>query len=124
MSAVASGTFAVTFRPPGDLPAVVPGIQELAFDKLWTGDLSGHSQGHMLAYAQTAYVALEVFTGTLAGRTGQFAFAHLGDQAQGQQRLLYRIVEGSGQGDLSGICGELSLSITDQEHRYAVHYTL
>lgn len=124
MKHTARGTFDLQFRPQETGQHLVPDTGQLFFDKQWSGDLKGESQGHMLAFRQVVYVALEAFTGTVQGRSGSLVFAHLGDADGGQQRLLYRIAEGSGSGELTGIRGELLLRVVDKVHHYELNYEL
>lgn len=120
----AKGTFSIQFQPAGEQQNFVPDTTQMFFDKEWSGDLQGRSQGHMLAFQQVAYVALEAFTGTVQGRSGGFVFTQVGDSAQGQSRLLYRVAEGSGSGELAGIRGELGMEMIDQVHHYTLNYEL
>lgn len=102
-----------------------PAISRLFFDKTWTGDLSGHSQGEFLscgdpASGTAAYVVMEVFRGRLHGREGHFALHQYGTLVQGEQTLHYEIVPGSGGGALAGLTGTLHLKVMERGH----HYTL
>ena len=58
----------------------------LLLDKVFHGGLEGTSKGQMLSAMGTvkgsgAYVAVETFTGTLAGKTGTFSLYHYGRDA-------------------------------------------
>lgn len=126
MTQTASGTFSIQMRPHDSVPQAR--IGRMHFDKQWTGDLSGSSQGEMLSVGDPAsgtasYVVLEVFTGTLAGRGGAFAFRQSGDMHAGRISLTYEIVPHSGGGDLSGISGSLTLKRVETVHHYELRYT-
>ena len=125
MTPTAIGTFSIQMRPHDSVPQASPDIGRMHFDKQWTGDLSGHSRGEMLSVGDPAsgtasYVVLEVFSGTLHGRTGIFAFRQSGDMHAGQTSLTYEVVPHSGSGELNGLSGSLTLNRVEGVH----HYTL
>jgi hypothetical protein len=99
-------------------------------DKQWHGDLTGVSKVEMLSFGTGAkgssggYVALEQFTGTLAGRTGTFVLQHSGTMTQGVPNLTITVVPDSGTGQLAGIAGTLNIVIADGKHSYDFEYTL
>ncbi|MFC4426819.1 DUF3224 domain-containing protein [Deinococcus navajonensis] len=124
---MAQGTFDIRMAPHAPTEASTPAISRLHFDKTWTGDLSGHSQGEFLSCGDpgsgtAAYVVLEVFTGTLHGRPGQFTLHQYGTLVQGQQTLQYKIVPGSGQGELTGLTGTLELGLAERVHQYTLAF--
>ena len=66
---------------PAEEPS--PSLGRMTFDKTWEGGLDGESLGEMLSVGDpssgaAAYTVLEVFTGTLGGRWGRFAFHQYG----------------------------------------------
>ncbi|MFO1340270.1 MAG: DUF3224 domain-containing protein [Burkholderiaceae bacterium] len=108
-------------------PEGAPAMARRRLDKQYRGDLQGQALGEMLAAGQpqageAAYTALESFTGTLQGRRGGFALAHLGLMHAGGQDLRIAIVPGSGTGELAGIHGELLLRIEGGAHHYTLNY--
>lgn len=126
-----SGTFKVSILPPQTMasPEGGPPQARRSLEKQFEGGLQGRSLGEMLAAGQpqqgeAAYVALESFQGTLQGRAGGFALAHLGLMHAGRQDLRIAIVPGSGTGGLQGITGELTLRIEAGVHHYELAYTL
>jgi hypothetical protein len=126
MTGTAHGTFEVTVtpQPPDDC-----GIGRFDLAKTWSGDLAGTSHGLMLsagdpAQGRAGYVALEVVTGTLGGRSGSFAFQQLGVMRDDGQELRYDVVPGSGAGELADIEGTLALTIDDHGHTYELTYSL
>ncbi len=127
----ASGEFDVKIGAAEMMPAPegAPAMARRRLDKQYRGDLQGQAVGEMQAAGQpqageAAYTALESFTGTLQGRRGGFALAHLGLMHAGGQDLRIAIVPGSGSGELAGIHGELLLRIEGGVHHYTLHYQL
>lgn len=126
MSETARGSFEVALkpRPPAD-----GAFGRFDLEKTWSGDLAGDSRGEMLsagdpATGRAGYVALEVFRGTVHGRSGSFALQQLGLMSDGAQQLRYVVVPGSGDGELVGIVGDLELTVDDRGHHYALTYSL
>jgi hypothetical protein len=121
----ASGTFEVKITPQ---ETDAPGVSRMSVDKQFHGDLEGTSKGEMLANGSASgsgvYVALEVVTGTLQGRTGSFALHHTGIMDGGAPTLDVRVVPGSGTGELAGIAGTFRIIIEGGKHSYALDYTL
>ena len=122
----ATGQFTVTLTP---LPGAADGLQRLALEKRFSGDLVGRSQGEMMsagdpAKGEAGYVALEMVEATLAGRQGRFALQHSGTMTDGGQRLNIQIVPGSGSGGLAGISGQMAIRIAGGVHHYTLSYAL
>lgn len=127
----AAGTFKVRIQAPQVMasPEGASALGRRALEKQYEGAMQGPSLGEMLAAGQpqkgeAAYVALESFTGTLNGRAGGFALAHLGLMHPGGQDLRIVIVPGSGNGALQGISGEMTLRIEAGVHHYELRYRL
>ncbi len=130
-SQLARGKFSVKIGAPETMPAPAgsTAMFRRSLDKRYEGALQGQALGEMLAAGQpqageAAYTALESFSGTLDGRAGSFALAHLGLMSAGRQDLRIAIVPGSGLGALAGISGELLLRIEDGVHSYELSYRL
>jgi hypothetical protein len=126
----ASGPFEVKLNP---LPAynADPGslLGRMSLDKQFHGDLEARSKGEMLTAMSTVkgsagYVAVERVTGTLHGKAGSFALQHSGTMARGAQQLVITVVPDSGDGDLLGLEGKLSIEIADGKHSYVLEYLL
>jgi hypothetical protein len=131
MTGHATGTFDVKIVPQtADEQAKAAGIGRMSIDKQWHGDLTGVSKGEMLSFGtgakgtSGAYLALEQFTGTLAGRSGSFVLQHNGTMTQGVPKLTISVVPDSGTGQLAGIAGTLNIVIADGKHSYDFEYTL
>lgn len=98
-------------------------------EKQYRGDLGGSGIGHMLG-AETAtagsggYVALELVTGTLHGRSGTFVLQHSGHMQGGAMTMRALIVPDSGTGDLVGLAGTLTITINGRIHSYELDYVL
>jgi len=121
----ASGTFDVNVAPQ---TTDAPGLSRMSLDKQFHGDLEATSKGEMLANGSAAgsgvYVAIEVVTGTLQGRTGSFALHHTGIMNRGTPTLSVNVVPDSGTGELAGIAGTLRIIIEGGKHSYEFDYTL
>jgi Protein of unknown function (DUF3224) len=129
-SAMARGSFTVTLQPQAIADSTLgPGFTRFSARKQFEGDLTGTSIGEMLG-AQTAvqgsagYVAIELVTGTLQGRTGTFVLQHSGTMAHGALQLLITIVPDSGTGQLAGISGAMAIKIVGKDHFYELVYSL
>ena len=129
MTTHATGTFDVKVIPQApDDPAGGP-FGRLFLDKQFHGDLEGVSKGQMVA-ARTAvegsagYVALELVTGTLSGRSGSFILQHNGTMARGVPALAVTVVPDSGTGQLTGLAGKMTIVIAAGKHSYDLEYTL
>jgi hypothetical protein len=70
------------------------------------------------------YVAMEEVRGTLHGRTGTFALQHNGIMNRGVPALVVSVVPDSGTGELTGIAGTMTITITGPDHRYEFTYTI
>lgn len=124
---VAEGEFDVKIEVPELIPVPTSAspIGRHVLRKVYDGGLKGQSTGEMLTAGQpqrgeAAYVALESFVGTLAGRAGGFALAHLGTMQAGDNALSIRIAPGSGTGELAGIRGEMLIRREAGKHYYTL----
>jgi len=129
MTIHASGTFDVKLVPQPSSDDSGAAIGRMTIDKQFHGDLEGVSKGQMLAHrsgvdGSAGYVAMEIVTGTLHGRTGSFVFQHSGTMTRGAPELSVTVVPDSGKGDLAGLSGRLAIIIADGKHSYEFDYTL
>lgn len=130
MTTRASGTFEVDLNPL----AVHDQAQEtqlgrMAIKKQFKGDLEGSSRGEMLmagteVEGSAGYVAIERVSGTLQGRNGTFVLQHSGTMTRGIGQLSVSVVPDSGTGQLTGLAGQLAISITEGNHFYEFDYSL
>ena len=125
----ASGTFAVKVTPQAPDEGDTSGVGRLLLDKQFQGDLEGTSKGQMLAISSSVegsagYVAMEVVTGTLAGKKGAFALQHFGKMTRGNPELNVAVVPDSGTGELEGLSGKMQIIIAEGKHSYEFEYEL
>ena len=125
----ARGEFEVKVTPqPADDSAAGP-FSRLFIDKHFHGDLQGTSKGQMLA-ANTAvegsgaYVAFELVSGTLKGKSGSFILQHQGTMQKNVPRMEVTVVPDSGTGELTGVAGTMRIVIEGGTHSYELTYTL
>jgi hypothetical protein len=127
----ATGLFEVKIDPqPADEKSGSPGLARMLIDKQFHGDLDATSKGTMLAAgtgakgSSGAYVALEVVSGTLKGRSGTFVLQHSATMNRGVPSLSVTVVPDSGTGQLVGLAGKMAIIIADGKHSYDLEYTL
>jgi hypothetical protein len=124
------GAFEVTLAPePSDARELGAAIGRMSLDKLFSGPLTARSQGQMLAFRSPAegsagYVAMELVSGTLEGRTGTFVLQHSGRRDRGAMSLDLQVVADSGTGELTGLRGHMGIDITGGAHAYRFSYQL
>lgn len=126
----AHGTFDVKAIPQPAGDAAGGPFSRLFLDKQFHGDLAGTSKGQMMA-AGTAvegsagYVALEIVTGTVNGRRGNFILQHTGSMRQGVPTMLtVTVVPDSGTDQLTGLTGQMTITVDGRNHSYVFEYTL
>jgi hypothetical protein len=131
MSLHATGPFEVKIDPqPADEKGGGPAIGRMFLDKQFHGDLEAASKGTMLAAGTGAknssggYVALEIVTGSLKGRTGTFVLQHSAIMNRGVPQLSITVVPDSATGQLTGLAGKININIADGKHSYDFEYTL
>lgn len=127
MTQRAVGTFEVQMTPE-EVPGAAD-IGAMSLTKSWSGDLEGTGHGFFLSAGEpqqgvAGYVVMETFAGTLGERAGSFALQQFGTMDGDDVVRMYAVVPGSGDGELTGIRGNLELTITDGVHHYALDYFL
>lgn len=128
----ANGRFDVKVQPqrPDNPQAQAAGLGRLSLDKQFHGALDARSQGEMLssgddATRSGAYVAIEKVDGALDGRRGSFVLMHHAVMVKGTPgNWAVEVVPDSGTGELAGLCGSMTITITGGEHFYDFEYTL
>jgi Protein of unknown function (DUF3224) len=123
----AHGTFTVDVRPL--TPAPAEGLSRFSIDKQIHGELEATSKGEMYSggdpkQGAAGYVAIEVVTGTLAGKHGSFALQHFATMDASGPEMQVVIVPGSGTGELKGVEGTFTIRIEKGQHLYDLEYTL
>jgi hypothetical protein len=77
--------------------------------QIFSGDIEGDGAVHWLMVYRpdrtASFVGLQRISGTVAGRHGSFVLAADGDHDGSTSRIRWRVVEGSGSGELAGITG-------------------
>jgi hypothetical protein len=126
-TARATGSFDVKVTQQQD--DIDPAIARHVIDKQFHGDLEATSRGEMLSTGATqgtgGYVAIEIVTGKLNGRTGSFALQHTGSMVDNAFTLIVTVVPGSGTGQLAGVAGKMNIIIAPGgKHSYDFDYTL
>ena len=130
MSRSIEGPFHVNMTPQTlaheDAP---PLLGRFSLDKRYEGVLNATGQGEMLAArtrvdGSAGYVAIELVSGALEGRTGTFVLQHSGVMERGMKRLFLEVVPDSATGALVGLSGRMGIDIAGGEHFYRFDYTL
>ncbi|MBP6597523.1 MAG: DUF3224 domain-containing protein [Arenimonas sp.] len=130
MTREVAGAFDVKLAPqPADERELGAAIGRMSLDKQFHGPLQAHSQGQMLAFrsaveGSAGYVAMELVSGTLEGRSGSFVLQHSGTRDRGAMSLDLQVVADSGTGELTGLRGRMGIDITDGRHYYRFNYRL
>jgi hypothetical protein len=127
MTQHARGTFTVDIKPLTPPPA--EGLTRLSINKRMSGDLEGSTTGEMFSggdpkLGHAGYVAIEVFSGTLAARHGGFALQHTATMDENGAKMSVIVIPGSGTGELKGIAGTFTIIIANGQHSYELLYTL
>lgn len=122
----AAGRFDIDLVPA---EGVLPGTGRFDFTKTWSGDIAGASTGVMLSAGDpgagaAGYVALEVFEGVVAGRSGSLALQQFGTMGGGIDDLRYEVVPGSGTDGLAGASGVVDLDASGGDHRVSLRLQL
>jgi hypothetical protein len=127
----ATGDFEPKMTPqPPDEKLADSTISRFNGEKQFHGGLDGTSKVLMLAASTEVkgsggYVAIERFTGSLAGRAGSFTVLHSGTMANGKFHLEIVVVPDSGTGQLKGLTGTMEIQIApDGKHSYDFTYSL
>ena len=130
MTGIARGAFEVKLTPqPSDRQPDDPALGRIWLDKEFHGDLEATSRGQMLtamtdAKGSAGYVAIERVSGTLRGSAGTFILEHTGTMTRGAPSLTITVVPDSGTGELAGLSGGMTITITDGKHSYELEYAL
>lgn len=95
--------------------------------KHFHGALEGDSSGDFLlavaASGAAAYVGVERFEGSLAGRRGSFVLVHSAHRSPERQSAHIPVLPGSGSDELAGLRGELEITVDEAgAHRYRLEY--
>jgi len=127
MTQHARGTFTVEVKPLSPSPG--EGITRYSINKEIHGDLEATTKGEMfgagdLKSGNAGYVAMELVTGTLAGKHGSFVLQHSATMDQSGRKMTVLVVPGSGTGELAGIAGSFEIIVEGGKHSYDLEYSL
>ena len=126
----AAGEFDVTVTPqPASSPTPGAQLGRMLLDKRYHGELEASAMGQMLSagtatQGSAGYVAIEMVTGQLQGRSGSFVLQHHGLMDRGARQLVIVVVPDSGTGQLAGLAGRMDIRITEGKHFYSIDFTL
>jgi hypothetical protein len=131
MTARAEGTFSVKSWDE-DTYQELDGKAKLTRARMvftWTGDLEAESTSDTLMFYRddgtAVYTGLERIVGKLAGRTGSFVLHADGGFEGGQATTRWRVIDGSGTGQLAGLRGEgTSVSTSEPPGSFSFDYEL
>lgn len=123
----ASGTFEIKLQPLPQAPA--EGLTRMSFEKQIHGGIEGSSKGEMVSAGdpkagEAGYVAMEMVTGKLDGKSGSFALQQIGLMDKNGLTLQIVVSPGSGTGELKGLAGKFDIKIAGGQHSYTFEYTL
>jgi hypothetical protein len=130
MTTRASGRFDVKLTPQAtEAEGGGEAVGRLLIDKRYRGDLEGTGKGQMLGArtgteGSAVYVAIELVTAKLNGRSGTFVLHHRSIMTRGAPNLAISVVPDSGTGDLVGLTGTMTIDITDGKHSYGFEYKI
>ena len=124
-----TGHFDVTMQPqpqpdnPQEAGLTLLTLGRALLDKRYHGELDATASGQMLSAVTSTpgsagYVAIEVVTGRLLGRSGRFVLQHSGSMARGEKQLTIHVVPDSGTDALLGLSGHMNIRIVDGQHFY------
>lgn len=125
----AQGTFDVTVTPQKPTDTVTEPFERLLIAKQFHGDLEATSKGQMLGSrgpveGSGGYVAMELVTGKLNGKSGSFVLQHKGTMKKGTFMIDVTVVPDSGTDQLAGLAGSMTIVIDGSKHSYSFDYTL
>lgn len=109
------------------------GLARATVRKVFEGDLVGRSEAHLLMYqvdptdptGGAGYVASEVVTGVLLGRSGSFVLQHWGLMGEGPPRTGGSVIPGSGTGELLGLTGAVEIAVSEEgRHTLTLEFSL
>ncbi len=125
------GKFDVSLQPVDGFMTAKDGMNpgRMTIEKTFHGALSATSKGEMLSLmpavpSSAGYVAIEIVSGTLNGKSGSFALQHFGVMDKGKDSLILKVVPDSGTEALTGLSGDMKIIREGGEHSYIFDYSL
>jgi hypothetical protein len=104
----AAATVASWDENPYDEGEGLPKLSRASVKFTYEGDITGESASEMfMVYVgeEAEYVGLERVTGSVGGRKGTFVTSGVGTFKGGVASTTWKVVEGSGTGELEGLSG-------------------
>ena len=124
----AKGSFDVTVKPEDKNKVSEITFGRYSVQKIFDGDLTGTSKFDMHSAGTdkgaSAYVAIELVTGTLHGKSGTFLLMHMGTMTPTAQQLNITVIPECSTGDLNGLEGKFTINVVDKKHFYVFEYML
>ena len=122
----AHATFQNDTHDATDLDLGVAACSRVSIERTFAGDLTGKSRAELLVCSPRegvfGYAGVDVFSGTLAGRKGSFAFHHAELFENGPVRTIGFIVPGSATDALKGLQGDIAISVEGDVHNVVMTY--
>src|SRR5215470_18249925 len=117
----AQGTFAVKVTPQNPSDKTSEPFERLLITKQFHGDLEASSKVEMLGSrgpveGSGGYVALELVTGKLNGKSGSFVLQHKGTMSKGAYTIDVTVIPDSGTDQLTGLSGSMAIVIDGNKH--------
>jgi len=125
----AQGTFDVTVTPQTTVDKTNEPFERLLITKEFHGDLEATSKVVMLGSrgpveGSGGYVALELITGKLNGKSGSFVLQHKGTMSKGAFMIDVTVIPDSATDQMTGLSGSMAIVIEGNKHSYSFEYTL
>lgn len=127
----ATGTFEVTSMGEDTYEELDGGskLTQATGAQAFRGDIDGDGAVHWLMFYRAdktaTFVGLQRITGSIDGRQGSFVLAADGEHGAGSSRITWKVVTGSGSGELAGIAGTGSMVAPGgAKGTYELEYTL
>jgi hypothetical protein len=125
----ATARFAITVwdEKPYSEGAGLPKLTRGTVTRTYTGEIEGEGKTEYLMMYRSdgtaTFVGLERVTGRLGGKSGSFVLERTGVYEDGLAKEMYRIIEGSGTGDLANLLGEGQSAVGHgMEHPFTLSY--
>lgn len=128
MKKTIKGPFEIKGTPqPADEITQKIGAMRMTFEKRFSGALDATSVVSMMGIMKQAlgsggYVALELVTGTVEGRSGSFCLQHSSTMTRGVPAQTIAVIPDSGTAELEGLRGSMTIDIVDGQHFYTFDY--
>ncbi|MFO0961544.1 MAG: S1/P1 nuclease [Phycisphaerales bacterium] len=104
-------------------------LERMLVTKRYRGQLEGSGRGELLTArsgvpGSAGYVALELVTATIDGRSGTFVLLHTGTMDRGTGMQTATVVPDSATGQLAGLTGSMKIVLENGKHSYEFEYEM